>query len=291
LLWFGDPDPAIGSPWEKGERLARFIRQRRTLLVLDGLEPLQHRPGPEEGRLKDAALQALLVELAAHQAGLCIISTRERVTDIVEFENSTAVQHQLEHLSLHASVQLLRALKVKGDDEELEEAARELDAHAFSLTLLGSYLDDVFHGDIRRRKEIQNLFNDTRRGDAAKKMIAAYEEWLGESVELAALRLLGLFDRPAEAASINTLRAAPTILGLTEPLFYLEKRSRWFALFKALDIRPISETEWQSTLSKLRRTKLIGAASANEPYSLDAHPLVREHFRQQLKRERPDAWR
>ena len=41
LSWFGDPDPRRGSGWEKGERLARLIARRRTLLVLDGLEPLE----------------------------------------------------------------------------------------------------------------------------------------------------------------------------------------------------------------------------------------------------------
>ncbi|HYP27556.1 MAG TPA: restriction endonuclease [Blastocatellia bacterium] len=269
LRWFGDTDPTQGSPWDKGERLAHFIRQTRTLLILDGLEPLQHPPGTHEGRLKDAALQALLVELAAHQPGLCVISTRERVGDLVEFEDSAVVQHELEHLSLRAGAQLLRALKVKGDDEELEEAAREFGGHAFSLTLLGSYLDEVLQGDIRRRKEIENLFDDTRHGDNAQKMIAAYEKWLGESVELAVLRMLGLFDRPAESASIAVLRAAPAIPGLTEALQNLKGR------------------EWQQALSKLRRIKLL----ANDPDPLDAHPLVREHFKQQLKRECPEGWR
>jgi serine/threonine protein kinase len=44
LNWFGDPDPRIGTGWEKGERLAKFVAHRRTLLVLDGLEPLQNPP-------------------------------------------------------------------------------------------------------------------------------------------------------------------------------------------------------------------------------------------------------
>ena len=35
LAWFGDPDPRQGTAWEKGERLARLIAGRRTLLVLD----------------------------------------------------------------------------------------------------------------------------------------------------------------------------------------------------------------------------------------------------------------
>jgi serine/threonine protein kinase len=50
LTWFGDPDPRIGTAWEKGERLAKLVAHRRTLLVLDGLEPLQNPPGPLEGR-------------------------------------------------------------------------------------------------------------------------------------------------------------------------------------------------------------------------------------------------
>src|SRR6266403_1448540 len=44
LAWFGDPDPRLGTAWEKGERLAKLVAHRRTLLVLDGLEPLQNPP-------------------------------------------------------------------------------------------------------------------------------------------------------------------------------------------------------------------------------------------------------
>src|SRR4029077_11836254 len=39
LGWFGDPDPRLGTAWAKGERLAKLVAHRRTLLVLDGLEP------------------------------------------------------------------------------------------------------------------------------------------------------------------------------------------------------------------------------------------------------------
>ena len=60
LSWFRDPDPRLGTAWEKGERLARLVAHRRTLLVLDGLEPLQNPPGPQEGRLREPSLQALL---------------------------------------------------------------------------------------------------------------------------------------------------------------------------------------------------------------------------------------
>jgi len=64
---FGLEIPTHGSAaaWEKGERSAKLITHRRTLLVLDGLEPFQNAPGSQEGRLREPSLQALLRELAA----------------------------------------------------------------------------------------------------------------------------------------------------------------------------------------------------------------------------------
>ena len=76
LEWFGDPDPNKGTPWEKGERLADLIKKKRTLLILDGLEPLQNPPGEKQGRIRDPALKCLLRELARHNSGLCIVTIK-----------------------------------------------------------------------------------------------------------------------------------------------------------------------------------------------------------------------
>jgi hypothetical protein len=99
LTWFGDTDPRIGTSWEKGERLASLVARRRTLLVLDGLEPLQNPPGPQEGRLREASLQALLRELATFNTGLCVITTRLPVADIADHEHTSAPRRDLEQLS------------------------------------------------------------------------------------------------------------------------------------------------------------------------------------------------
>ena len=99
LVWFGDPDPRFGTAWEKGERLAKLVAHRRTLLVLDGLEPLQNPPGSQEGRLRDPGLQALLRELAAFNEGLCVITTRLAVADLAQHESTSAPRRDLEHLS------------------------------------------------------------------------------------------------------------------------------------------------------------------------------------------------
>jgi hypothetical protein len=123
LDWFGDPDPRIGTAWEKGERLAKLIAHRRTLLVLDGLEPLQNPPGSQEGRLRDASLQALLRELAAFNRGLCVITTRLPVADLADHERTSVLRRDLEQLSGDAGAKLLRALGVKGGEAELRNAS------------------------------------------------------------------------------------------------------------------------------------------------------------------------
>ena len=195
LAWFGDPDPLIGTAWEKGERLARLIAHRRTLLILDGLEPLQYPPGSREGRIRDPSLQALLRELAAFNEGLCVITTRLPVADIADHERSSAPRRDLEHLSSDAGGTLLGALGVKGPEAELRSASDEFNGHCLALTLLGSYLTDAYDGDIRRRKEISGrLANDVREGVHARKVMESYQSWFGEGPELSVLRMLGLFD-------------------------------------------------------------------------------------------------
>jgi len=274
LAWFGDPDPRIGTAWEKGERLAKLISHRRTLLVLDGLEPLQNPPGPHEGRLRDPSLQALLRELAAFNAGLCIITTRLPITDIAEHERSSAPRRDLEQLSNAAGAKLLRALGVNGDEAELRSACDEFRGHCLALTLLGSYLTDAYEGDIRSRKEVsERLSHDVRQGVHARKVMESYENWFGEGPELAILRMLGLFDRPADEKAIAALLKPPAIPSLTEPL------------------TDLSPSEWRAILAKLRRSRLLAGEDLHNPGHLDAHPLVREYFGEQLRSQRTQAWK
>ena len=45
LAHFGDPDPQAGSAWDRGERLARLVAERPTVLILDGVERSSTRRG------------------------------------------------------------------------------------------------------------------------------------------------------------------------------------------------------------------------------------------------------
>ena len=274
LTWFGDLDPRIGTAWEKGERLAKLISHRRTLVILDGLEPLQNPPGPQEGRLRDPSLQAFLRELAAFNSGLCVITTRLPIADLADREHGSAPRRDLEQLSSDAGARLLRALGVKGDQAELRSASDEFSGHCLALTLLGSYLTDAYNGDIRCRKEVsEHLSHDVRQGVHARKVMESYQAWLGESPEVSVLRMLGLFDRPADEKALEVLLKPPAIPSLTESL------------------TDLSQSEWRTILARLRRARLLVGEDPHNPGHLDAHPLVREYFGEQLRDRQADAWK
>ena len=272
LTWFGDDDPARGLPWDKGERLASLVSRQRTLLVLDGVEPLQYPPGEMEGRLKDPGLQSLLRELARHNPGLCIVTTRLAVDDLKDFVGTSVKRISLEDLSPDAGAALLENLRVKEAPDELRQASVEFEGHALALTLLGSYLATVYQGDIRQRGKIAKLTKEKKQGRHARRVMAAYEKWFRDKPEADILRIMGLFDRPAEPAAIDAVRADPPIKGLTSRL------------------HGISHDDWQFALANLRAAKLLGDSSTQDPGTIDCHPLVREHFAERLKTSSPDAW-
>ncbi len=273
LAWFGDPDPKEGSPWDKGQRLAELVRRQRTLLILDGLEPLQYQPGEMEGRLKDPGLQSLLRELANYNPGLCVLTTRLAVDDLKDFTGTRVERIELENLSPEAGAELLSNLGVKGTPVELKQAASEFRGHALALTLLGSYLAVVYGGDIRQRDKIPRLTAEKKQGAHAIRVMKCYEEWFKGRPELDILLIMGLFDRPAEGGAVEAVRAKPAIKDLTSKL------------------QKLSHAEWQYAVNSLRTARLLAAEDPHSPDTLDAHPLVREYFGERLKEGNSSAWK
>ena len=139
LRWFGDEAPEKGSPWDKGERLAALIRKRRTLLLLDGVEPLQSgEEGVDKGSIRDPGLRTLLEELAKENTGLCVVTTREELSDLHEFGAPQVLHENLDQVSTLAGRALLRVQRVKGEDKAIEDAVEDLGRHALAVSLLGS---------------------------------------------------------------------------------------------------------------------------------------------------------
>lgn len=302
LTFFGDAAMA-GSPagaFDKGRRLAQLVGERRALLILDGLEPLQYAPtSPTPGELKDQGIAALLKGLASNSHGLCVVTTRYVIPDLRAFIGKTVQEEKLTRLSREAGVALLQALGVKGSLRktipaekplwnEYEKLVEDVKGHALTLNLLGSYLRDAHAGDIRQRDLIKLEEADAEeQGGHAFRVMDAYVQSFesgGKTAEdqakgrraLALLQVLGLFDRPAAADCLKALWQPPAIAGLTEPLV------------------GISEAQRNLSLKRLEDAKLLTvnrAEGSGELITLDAHPLLREYFARRLRQQLPEAWR
>ena len=316
LKWFGEDETQLpNSPHDRGVLLAERIRERRTLLILDGLEPLQYPPGELEGQLKDQGLRALLKELASHNPGLCLLTSRIAVKDIHASEGKTLRTHPLEHLTPEAGAQLLTHLGVKGRPAELQTAVTEFGGHALALRLLGNYLATHHRGDIRRRDRVPKLSDDEKLGGHARRVMEAYLHWFGQdspepfqkransirplserplserpsapSPELTLLYLTGLFDRPVKVDALDALvgRDAPAL--------------SQFTFFKNLTPERQRLTLKHLTDQALLRTDPTDDGFAGIPAhlpgfegiaGLDAHPLVREYFGEKFRQDYPEVW-
>jgi hypothetical protein len=109
-------------------------------------------------------------------------------------------------------------------------------------------------------------------GAHARRVMESYERWLQGEPELDILRLMGLFDRPAEKGALDALRKEPAIPGLTDSL------------------QKLNETQWKFAVNNLRELRILAPEDQHAPDELDCHPLLREHFGEKLKAENIKAW-
>ena len=301
LTFLGDENPTEGSAADRGTRLAQLIAQQKGLLVLDGVEPLQHPPGPVQGRLTDPGLEALLRNLAAQNTGLCIVTTREHMPELDG--RRTVDDWPLHQLSEIAGAALLHSLgvtkagdaEIPRDDHELQAAVCEVEGHALTLGLMGRFLVLELDGDIRQRDTFQLEDADpewdydpsTPYGHAFKVM-RAYARWFEDEKadrnereqlacrqQLAILRLLGLFNRPASAACLDALCSDP-ISGLTDELTSLSTR------------------DWKRCITRLSDiglvTRLQDASGKIVDCGLDSHPILRTYFANELRTNSQEAF-
>nr|VFK13748.1 MAG: hypothetical protein BECKLFY1418C_GA0070996_100434 [Candidatus Kentron sp. LFY] len=234
----------------------------------------------------------VLAQTPEHGGGLCVVTTRVPVVDLKRLEaqgqrQGTVRRHPLERLSLEATARLLHgagacragAVSIEAHDGELLQVAEEIRGHALTAQLLGGYVKHAHGGDIRRRDRVDWPALDAEQEGHAGSVMRAYEHWFrqngttGEG-QLAVLRLLGLFDRPADAGCLAALRRVPAISGLTEPLVAL------------------SEGDWNALINRFATEHhLISVVGSDEEARLDCHPLIRAWFAHELREEQNTAWR
>lgn len=273
LEWFGDENPTTGTALSKAARLTERIRRSRTLLILDGLEPLQYPPGHKQGLVENPAVALLIRELASDNSGLCLISSRLAVADLAPFQDGRVQTLELDHLDTEAGVELLTSLGVEGENSEFISAVNEYGGHPLCLSLLGGYINVVHAREISKFRELQSLADVQGLGIHARKLVRAYIEWFRGSPEYAMLCALGLFDRAVALEELRTLCASESIAGLTQSLAGL------------------TQAQWGYGIKKLEDANLISMDSRAGVAMIDCHPLVRDFLADYLQQEHAEIWK
>ncbi len=276
LRFFGEQS-SPQSPRDRGLRLAELVRRRRTLMILDGLEPLQHPPATAlAGRVKDPAVAALIRSLAADNPGLLVITTREPVADLASRDGRGARSHDLDRLSPVEEAEDREQLAL-GAVAEPGPVGRH---HFRRLDVVDKCRRveqvDVFPGAYVAVVGVTQEGADEGQGEGmAVDLADDRRKLLLRSLDFQPAQQLGAGRRPADADAVEAVWKAPAIPGLTDRLVGLGTVRR------------------NVTLRRLRHARLLleADASAVEAGALDAHPLVREHFGLVLASEAPDAYR
>lgn len=294
LKWHGkDPLQIPMDPIERARMLVKEIRTQRCLLILDGLEPLQYPPGEMEGKLKDLGLRALLKELANWNPGLCLISSRIKVSDLDGFVGRTVRHMPLEGLTPQAAAQLLGYLKVKGKPLELEAVSIEFNGHALALRLLGNYRNTFHQGDLRKRDRIKKLTMEEKHGGHARRVIDTYVQWFKQDEkflpELIVLYLVGLFDRPSPAGALAALLDDPALDSITALFKKLSPEGQTLCL-KHLQNQDLLRLTY-SPNAQLTSQPINQFTALNSISTIDAHPLIREFFAEKFHTDYPNIWR
>lgn len=271
LSFFVDSESAANSTWERARQLTTVLQQTRSLLILDGVDRILDAPRDDAGSLREPVMRMLLRDLAALNRGMVVVTSRVQLADLVAFENQTVQTIRIDSLTTEAACALLRDEDLKGSTRDIEELAQSVMCHPLSLRLLASYIRTAMGGDVRkwRRSDFERAVQTA--DSKPTRIISEYETWFEGEPEGEILAMLGLFDRPATERELHYLRTIERIPELNGRLFRAP------------------EDEWSHALGQLRSVRLVLAPDRRA--IVDAHPLVRSYFREQLHNRAPDAAR
>ncbi len=264
---------------EKARVLARCLQQQPCLLILDGLEPLQYSENlqPINGELQDSALKEFIA-CFRRTAGksFVLFSSRQPLVELKKWQAEHYLSLDLETLPHDDGEKLLKSLGVIGKIEELQAISKDLNGHALSLVLMGHLLNEHHQGDSRYAKELPPLISAHGNSDAEKDSrhalrVLDYYDSLQDAVSRCFLQLLGLFDRPMNAAEKK---------GLIDKANHAEP------------LRALTDLEWKKVEQRLEKSGLLlGKKGSFERLEWDTHPIIRAYFGEKFKENYPEAFK
>ncbi|MCP4702792.1 MAG: hypothetical protein GY862_38925 [Gammaproteobacteria bacterium] len=241
LRFYGCDTPSPQAE-ERARELARRVCAYPSLLVLDGLEPLQYHEGGQQGQVRDAALHEFLRQCLRSDLqvnSLILISSRRPLKGYTHTRFADNLENcNLDRLSAADSIRLLHAVGVNAKEpkEELEQAAERLGGHPLSLSLLGKLLKRRYGGRLSAHAQVldalrevepkpetgtedpdkqqarhawqvlqyydQEYWDKPTRWERAKSVMQFWRDSPELKQERLFLHLLGLLDRPMEGAEL-----------------------------------------------------------------------------------------
>ncbi len=264
---------------EKARLLARCLQQQPCLLILDGLEPLQYSENLQSmnGELQDSALKEFIA-CFRQTAGksFVLLSSRQPLVELKKWQAEHYLSLDLKTLPHEDGADLLKALGVMGKVAERQAISKDLNGHALSLVLFGHLLSEHHQGDCRYAKELPPLTSAHGDSDAEKDSrhalrVLDYYDSLQDAASRCFLQLLGLFDRPMNAAEKAVLIANAN---------------------RAEPLRALTDSEWKKVEQRLEKSGLLlGKKGSFERLEWDTHPIIRSFFGEKFKENYPEDFK
>ena len=264
VAWLKLNESSCSSGMDRVRNVISELHRRHYLLVLDGLD------APQSGRVPpesiDPLLRAFLLEFAAGEKGMCVVTAREAIPEL-----ASSPRCHVEHL-ISPSPEACAAILSTGNistssPEELKKLVTHFGLNGHSLSLLAGFstqkegVEEKSGADpFDLRREEPEDFHDVLR---------LIRDHFQSKPELVVLRTLSLFDGPAERGAI--LDACP---------------SRETVRLSFTSTRKLhSHDELLDALNNLVELRVL---IEGESPAIDAHPFIKSFFREDFQRQYPE---
>ncbi len=325
LEFFGVDPQSFDTVRKRAAKLAEILQQKRALLILDGVEPMQEPRGDNEhGRFRDDAMREFLIQLARLNRGLCVVTSRLPIKDLAGFDDALAREILLPNLPLEDAVELLRGFGIDYPPAQMEKicrdygqvvhdpdrpASQDFRCHAKAIAMIGAFLKQRFR-NLRVAPSDKEIVDAFAMPDDL--FLGIRDEELKKEPGYAVYKMMRryeiLYKERVRAGQVVEVKSQPGRQLLLMRLMGLFDRPASWGAFQAVLAAPpipgltdrldeISEAMWISAINALREDGLFNPTPDGSPtvldadHELDAHPLIREYFKRRLEVSAPEATR
>jgi tetratricopeptide (TPR) repeat protein len=263
---------ALPSTSMRAHVVASLLRAGRYLIVLDGLEVLQHQSGDSYGEFTSVGLREFLQLFAApDHLSVCIATSRAPLLDLQDF--TTYTEFAVERLLPEDGRTLLRRLGVHGTDQLLDSIVRDWDGHALTLALVATYLLKRWNGHASHAPidELRPLESEDRYAQV-RRVLRRYDEQLSVP-ERTFMTVFSAFRTPVHAHVLDRI--------FRNHLEHEESESSTNAL--TTPIAALDSEAFAVMLQRLISHQILRYNQVTDSYT--THPLIRAHYSEKLEED------